>query len=140
MGFENKRSVFLAVIAGHLLVIAGAVGSAGIWGTLITILAPLVPVYIAGILNFIFVTMNLIAMYGGVAVIDGAILIGAGHKIPGKIIVGIGSGVGLIGFIFDHVMAIFTNGLTFQGWLLLLQTPGYIGAILAILAVLQAKE
>ena len=42
---ENKRSVLLAVIAGHLLIVAGAVGSAGIWGTLI----PLIGSYLTGL-------------------------------------------------------------------------------------------
>ena len=93
----------------------------------------------AGILNILFVIVNLIALYGGVAVIDGALLIGAGYKLPGKIVIGIGSGVGLLGFIIDHIVAIYSGTFTMQGWLILLQTPGYIGVILAIIAVTQAK-
>jgi len=139
MGIENKRAVILAVVAGHLLVVAGAIGSAGIWGTLITILAPLVPVYVAGMLNVLFVIVNLIALYGGVAVIDGALLLAGDYKLPGKIVIGIGSGVGLLGFIFDHIVAIYSGTFTIQGWVLLLQTPGYIGVILAIIACIQAK-
>ena len=139
---ENKRSVILAVIAGHLLVVAGAIGSAGIWGTLITILAPHFTGTLAFTLNSIFVLINVIALYGGISVIDGAILIGlgGGYRIPGKIIIGIGSGVGLIGFIFDHIVVVYQGGMTFQVWLLLLQSPGYIGAVLAIIAVIIAKD
>jgi len=37
-------------------------------------------------------------------------------------------------------MGIYSATFTVQGWLLLLQTPGYIGVILAILAVIYAKE
>ena len=111
-------------------------------GTLITIIAPYLSGIAAATLSVIFVIINVIALYGGISVIDGAILIsmGGAHRIPGKIIIGIGSGVGLIGFIIDHIIVAFQGGLTVQLWLLLLQSPGYIGAILAILAVIYAKD
>lgn len=137
---ENKTSVVFAAVGGLLLIIAGAIGGPGIWGILLEILKLLVPITIAMILDMVLLVLNFVALFGGIVVIIGGILIGIQRRRSGKFIISLGSGSGLIGFIIQHVLMAITGTLTIEYFILAAQTPGFIGIIISIIAVMLARK
>ena len=95
---------------------------------------------IANMFSFVLQALNFIASLGGVAVIVGGILIYVGRKKLGKFIIGIGAGMGLIGFLIVVGSALFHGWARTVAFLLLIsQSLGWIGVILAIVAIRLAK-
>lgn len=137
---KYKTSVILAIISGILFIISGTVGGPGIWGILINILKDIFPENIAIFLNIILQILNFLGFLGGFTIIAGGILIGIDHKRTGKIIISLGSGSGLIGFIIKHILLAISGSLTLGYLTLALQSPAYWGIILSIIAVWKAKD
>ncbi|MFX1519920.1 MAG: hypothetical protein ACFFCD_08360 [Promethearchaeota archaeon] len=95
---------FLAIIAGVIAIIAGAVGSAGFYGVIFAVAADLAPAS-AVILGWVLAILDFLASLGGITVIIGGIFILA-YKIGlGKFLIGIGIGMSLIGIIISIAIA-----------------------------------
>ena len=134
MKIDNKLSVILGIIGGSLLITAGIIGSIGFYGTLIELVTPYVPADGLVFIEIALKVLNYLASLGGIAVIAGAILLGMDRERLGKIIIGIGMGTGLISFIIENISLYMQGVLTEEFMLILVQTPGWIGTVLALIA------
>ncbi len=135
---RNKVSVIFCIIGGILMVIASLVGSAVFY----TLIADLIEDHFGGfgeILGIIVLICIYIALGGGVSVIIGSIITFKSLG-PGKQIIGLGAGMGLIGFIIFIVTGIIAGTLTgtvleiIIGLLLGPASYGIIGVFMTIFA------
>jgi len=125
--------MYLAIVAGILLLGIGVTGAAT-WETIRNFVVTFLGGHWAIIL--LFQVLILIASLGGIAVICGGILIGAGRTFIGKLFIGLGAGTGLIGLILVIVLPGLQQG---DIKLALGTTTGIVGIILSILARMIAK-
>ena len=133
MSSGNYKASVIAIIAGVFLLISGMNGLA----TMQTI-KDFVTEYVVDndIIQLVFVILILIASLGGIAVVAGGILIGKNRLVPGRLIIAIGAGLGLIGLIFSIVIAIVEGNFTITSFF----TIGAVGLILSIVARMLAKK
>lgn len=130
---RNKVAMYLAIVAGILLLGIGVTGAAT-WETIRNFVVTFLGGHWAIIL--LFQVLIVIASLGGVAVICGGILIGTGRTSIGKLFIGLGAGTGLIGLILVIVLPGLQQG---DIKLALGTTTGIVGIILSILARMIAK-
>jgi len=138
---SRKIAALLAYVGGTLLLIAGATGSTGIIGTIIEYLIENLGGATADLLSLILQALNFIADLGGISVIiGGSFIINQRFRI-GKFIIGIGAGMGLIGFLIILASAFL------HGWInainlitTISQSIGWIGVMLSIAATLVAHK
>ena len=135
---KNKGSITACIIGGILMVIASIVGNALAYRLIVGFVAERFPEYEAFFLIFLTICI-LIALGGGISVIIGSII--AFKVIPiGKWIIGLGAGMGLIGFIIWLVTGIIAGTITgtflqiLVGLLLGPASYGIIGVFLTIWA------
>ena len=121
MKIDNKLSVILGIIGGTLLTTAGIIGSIGFYGTLIDLVTPYVPADGLVFIEIALKVLNYLASLGGIAVIAGTILLGMDRERLGK-------------FIIENVSLYMQGALTQEFMLILVQTPGWIGTVLALIA------
>ena len=137
---SSKSAVILAFVGGALLIIAGVTGSAGVVGAAIQYLIDQLGGPTADVLSIVLQALNFIADLGGVAVIFGGVLIYMERKKVAKFIIGIGAGMGLIGFLIILISALFHGwAYTLAFLLIIVQSVGWIGVLLSIAATLLAK-
>ena len=137
---RNIAALF-AYVGGTLLLIAGAIGSTGIIGTIIEYLIENLGGPTADVLSLILQALNLVADLGGASVIIGGSFIINQRIRIGKFLIGLGAGMGLIGFMIILASAFI------QGWVnainfvvIISQSIGWIGIILSIAATILAKQ
>lgn len=138
---SRKTAAMLAYVGGALLLIAGATGSTGIIGTTMEYLIEHIGGATADLLSLILQALNIIAGLGGISVIAGATLILKQQTRTGRIIIGLGAGTGLIGFIIILASAFlhgWVNAINFIT--AIAQSIGWIGIILSIAATTLAKQ
>ena len=133
MTSRNKTAMGIAIVAGIFLLIDGVSGFAT-WETIKTFV--LNNITDNEIVQIIFAVLIFIAALGGIAVIAGGVLIGKNKLRSGKFIILLGTGLGIIGFIFSIIVAINEGNFTFNSLL----TIGGIGIILSIAARLIAEK
>ena len=134
---RNKLAGILAIIGGILLFISGTAGMVDLLESLRDIVIDLVGDSNSTIEN-IFWILIIIAMLGGISVIIGGYLIWKDHPIAGKILILLGTSMGIIGLIINLIIAINQGEAgNFLNWL----TTSFagIGVILAIAAQNIAK-
>ena len=138
---ENKGAIILTFISGALLILAGSVGSLGLWSLLPTIVALLsLPAEIVAGVNLLLTALEFIASLGGVAVIAGGVLL-VMHRIGlGKLVIGLGAGLGIFSFIVFILGMVLTNLWNYTWILAVFSTPGLLGAFLSIVARFMAKS
>jgi len=137
---QNKLAFVLGLLGGILMISAGAVGGLGFW-TLLPLLIAIsgLPAEFALLVNLVLVVLSFIAGLGGFAVIIGSFLFLANRVGLGKFIVGLGAGMGFVGFILLLAGHFLSGTLAVTWFLAILQTPGFLGVILSILARTIAK-
>jgi len=137
---SSKSAVILAFVGGALLIIAGVTGSVGIVGKAIEYLIDHLGGSTADLLSIVLQALHFIANLGGVAVIFGGVLIYMERKRVAKFIMGIGAGMGLIGFLITLISAFFHGWVyTLSFLFIIVQSVGWIGVILSIVAALLAR-
>jgi hypothetical protein len=137
---SSKIAAILAYASGTLLILAGATGSVGIVGTVIEYLIANLNGSAADLLSIFLHVLNVVADLGGISVIIGGWLIFNERITTGKIMITLGAGMGFLGFLLTLASA-FLHGWTSVINLLIIMTQsvGWIGVILAISAMLIAK-
>ncbi len=138
---SSKIAAILAYTSGTLLILAGATGSVGIVGTVIEyLIANLSGSAAADLLSIFLHALNVVADLGGISVIIGGSLIFNERITTGKIMITLGAGMGFLGFLLTLASA-FLHGWTSVINLLIIMTQsvGWIGVILAISAMLVAR-
>jgi hypothetical protein len=125
--------MFIAIIAGFLLLISGISGIAT-WETI----QNFVTTYILDnyFVEILFSILIFIASLGGISVMVGGLLIGKNKIGTGKFFIMLGAGLGLIGLLFSIIVTLFEGSLTLGGFF----SIGGLGLILSIIARLMAKR
>ncbi len=96
---EHKKWVLLCIVGGALMIVSSLVGRVGFLGTLITLLSDYVGPKTQQVLNIILTVFTFIAVGGGISVIVGAFIAGFSSNFAGRLVVGMGIGVGLFSLI-----------------------------------------
>ncbi len=105
--------ILMLIIGGILMCYAGVTGSIGIFETIVDYAKVHLGSTEATILELLIVVLGVIASLGGLSVLAGAYMVKKGRKGTGKFIVGIGTGMGLIGLILLIITTIMgSDGLT----------------------------
>lgn len=115
--------------------LASAIGSIGMYGTVIAFVADQYPEMV-GILDNLLLILSFIAGLGGIGVIIGAYMLTTDRVGTGKFIIGIAAGMGLVGLVIvlaQNFMLAGTSGVVDYVNLMISQGSGWIGAVLAIL-------
>ncbi|MBY8998394.1 MAG: hypothetical protein KGD60_11740 [Candidatus Thorarchaeota archaeon] len=138
---RNGLAVVLALIGGFLLFQVSWIGSIGFIADIATYAALYFPA-VAEIITLVLTILLYIASLGGIAVIIGGILIARERVGTGKVVIGLGAGVGLFGLIITLVEAYLTGGLAaLTDFLTLIsQSIAWIGVIMSIVARSMAKK
>ena len=130
---RNTLAMYLAIAAGVLLLGAGVTGVAT-WEMIRNFVISFLGNHWALIL--LFQVLIFIASLGGLAVICGGVLIGAGRSSIGKLFILLGTGVGLIGLLLAVALPWFQQG---SLELALGTSSGAAGIVLSIAARMIAK-
>jgi len=133
MAGKNSKAMFIAIIAGILLLISGISGLATWEAIKNFVTTNIIDNYIVQI---VFVVLIFIASLGGISVIIGGLFIGKDKIGSGKLFISLGAGLGLIGLIISVVVAIMENNFTIGSFF----SVGAIGLILSIVARLIVKK
>lgn len=135
---KNKGSITACIIGGVLMVVASVVGTAIVYQLILGEASKQFPEYKAQLEIFLTICI-IIALGGGISVIVGSVI--ALKVIPiGKWIIGLGAGMGLIGFLIWLITGIYTGSITgtvteiLIGLLLGPASYGIIGVFLTIWA------
>jgi len=133
MSSRNTKAMYVAFVAGILLIIGGISGLAT-WESI----KDFVTRHIVdnSIVQIVFSILIFIASLGGIAVISGGALIGKKKVGLGKFIIALGAGLGLIGMIFSIIVAFTEDSLTLGSFF----SIGTIGLVLSIVARTLAKK
>ena len=134
---RNKLAGILAIVGGALLFLSGSFGMVDFLESLQDIIEDLMGDSNAT-LEMVFWILIFIAMLGGIAVIIGGILIYKDYPKVGRILIILGTSIGLIGLIISVLSAMY-HGETenFLAWL----TTSFagIGIVLAIISTQISK-
>ncbi len=132
---KNRMPIILSFIGGFLLFQVGWVGSIGFIDDIAAYALAYFPT-MADIVTLILTILLYIASLGGIAVIIGGILIAINRIRPGKFVIGLGAGIGLIGLIIMLAEAVMAGGVEalFDVLTLISQSIAWIGVILSIMA------
>ncbi|MEM2143139.1 MAG: hypothetical protein QXS20_10355 [Candidatus Thorarchaeota archaeon] len=138
---KNVLASVLCIAGGVLLFIASWQGDIGLLSTVIAYVQTMFP-SLAGILEIVLRVLLWIAGLGGTAVVLGGLLILISRIRLGKLLVGLGAGVGLIGLILIIVTAVSVGGLDQLLSLVALMSYslGWIGVILTVVGRMFAKS
>ena len=132
MASKKNQAMFIAIIAGILLLISGISGAAT-WETIKDFVTSQFPGN--QVLEIVFVILIFIASLGGITVIIGGLLIGKNNIKTGKFLITLGAGIGLIGLLISVIIAFTQNSFTIGSFF----SIGTIGIILSIIARMIAK-
>lgn len=130
---RNTLAMYLAILAGVMLLGAGVTGAAT-WQTIRNFVLALLGDHWALVL--LFQALVVIASLGGIAVIFGGALIGLGRTAVGKLFILLGTGVGLLGLLIAIALPGLQQGSTV---LALGAGTGVVGVLLSIAARTIAK-
>lgn len=95
---EKKWLVFCA-LGGVLMIIGSVAGDVTIYRMIFDFVSDYVSGNISAVFSVLLTILGIIAAGGGFTVLVGTGVIASGHNIIGKIIVGLGAGMGIIGLI-----------------------------------------
>jgi len=138
---SSKIAAVLAYAGGTLLILAGATGSVGIIGTVLEYLIANLGGATADILSLFLQVLSFVADLGGVAVIIGGSLLMNERITTGKFVITLGAGMGLFGFLLTVASAFLHGWASVINFVIVItQSIGWIGVILAIAATLIARK
>lgn len=135
---QNKKWVILCIIGGILMILGSTIGSIAFFEMIFGLLQGILSQSLLKIVDLVLKVLAYIAGGGGVSVIIGAILVGIGVYRLGKIIIAIGAGMGLIGFIIYIIVSILNGSIANELIAIIIQAInggyGFIGVLLTIIA------
>ena len=138
---SSKVAALLAYVGGTLLILAGATGSVGIIGTILEFLIDNLGGTTADVLSLFLQILNFVADLGGAAVIIGGALILNERITTGKLVITLGAGMGLFGFLLTLASAFFNGWASAISFIYIVtHSIGWIGIVLAIAATRIARK
>ena len=127
---QNKKAFQIGLIAGILLLVAGVTGVAA-WEQIQTwVYSAFADIGGNIVLSVAFTILMFVAALGGIIVIIGALMFTKEKVLLGKILIFLGVGVGLIGFIIGLIVTIGT----FSPFSLINFSLGFVGIILSLVS------
>lgn len=133
---SRRRDAYrLAFAGGVLLLVTGATGSAALYVLALGFAASVFPDF-AQLATGLAVAFALLASAGGATVLLGAHLLRKGARLPGKLVVEIGAGAGLLGLLLRLARASAEGG--FDAALAALLTLDGLGLALTVAATIRA--
>ena len=133
MASKYKTAMYVAILAGILLLISGISGLAT-WETIKEFVTENITDNAA--IQIVFAILIFIASLGGLAVIFGGFLIGKEKLGTGRFLIMLGAGMGIIGLIVSIYIAYVQGSLQIGTFF----SVGFIGIILSIVARSMAKK
>lgn len=109
---RGRWAALLTILAGTLLA-AGHFSAASHWMSFVELVGRFVPMNL--VLRGVFLTILVVASFGGLVVILAGLLILAGRDISAKLLILLGTGFGLVSFIVALSLAIYRGDLPVQG-------------------------
>lgn len=125
---NDKAAALLGIFSAILLFISGSTGVNTWLNTRDLILNYVSSVFI----ELIFIFILIIASLGSISVFLGSILILKKHPLVGKLLISIGSGAGLLGFLSNLYISFISNNINVYSYL----SISSLGIILALIAQL----
>ena len=126
-----------------MLITNGATGSIG-YLQLIADIPVLFPQLLGTLwlINIILYVLVFLAGLGGIGVIIGGFLLTKGRLSSGKLLIGLGAGLGLIGLLVSLGQLLYTSGLgaVVNFVMVASQSAGWVGTVLSIIARLAAGK
>ncbi|KKL12381.1 hypothetical protein LCGC14_2536340 [marine sediment metagenome] len=104
---KHKKWVLLCILGGALMMTSSIIGSVGFYGRIIILASGFVGPEIQAVLGIILMVFSYIAAAGGISVIVGALIAGFSSDFAGRLIVGMGIGVGLFSIITLLITSIY---------------------------------
>ncbi len=141
---KHKKWVLLCILGGALMMTSSIIGSVGFYGRIIILASGFVGPEIQAVLGIILMIFSYIAAAGGIAVIVGALIAGFSSDFAGRLVVGMGLGVGLFSIITLLITSIY-GGSSIQDLPTILITTfngvyGLAGVIISIFARMKLKD
>ena len=133
MESKYKKAMYIAIVAGILLLLSGISGLAT-WERIGAFVEENISDNEA--IQIVFAVLIFIASLGGLAVIIGGILIGKEKLGTGRFLIMLGAGMGIIGLIVSIYYAYNDGSLDIWGFF----SIGFIGIVLSIIARMMAKK
>jgi len=136
---RNLLVLVLSICGGGLLIVSGTRGPIGIYEAILQNL----PLFIKDPLVLLMATVMalilvILSSLGGLTVIVGGYLIYKGHVTTGKLMIGLGAGVGIPWLLFILFTLMITQGLT--SVITQHSITGWMGIIISFIARLIAKK
>jgi len=103
MGTKNVKAVFLAFVAGIILLVE-KFSSVDQWILLQSLIGIFVDV---PWLDLLFAPLIILASLGGLAVIAGGVLLAFDRRSTGKIMIELGTGMGILGILITVVLSLY---------------------------------
>jgi len=126
----------ILIISGLFVIEGNMVGGSGIFGFLGDIIVEqgyITEAYMIDLITTVIFVFGLIGSLGGITVIMGAGFIFFYRKILGKLLVALGTGMGLIGLFILFLTTFITGIYAFLGLILIIiHSIGWIGVLLSI--------
>jgi len=133
MASKYRTAMYVAIVAGILLLISGISGLAT-WETVKEFVTN--NLTDNAVIQIVFAILIFIASLGGLAVIIGGILIGKENLSTGRFLIMLGAGMGIIGLIVSIYIAYVEGSLTIGSFF----SIGFMGLLLSIIARSMAKK
>jgi len=124
---RNKVAMVLAIFAGIMLMFSGANGI-GLWETIKVFVITYIIDHLA--VQIFFAALIFIASLGGLSVIAGGLLIGKSRLTTGKLLIALGTGMGIIGLAVSIVIDYESGDFSINRY----YSIGSLGVILSIAA------
>jgi hypothetical protein len=129
---KNLPAFVLAILSSLLLLLSGTTGVAS-WMELEDII---LKYFNFELISLIFVLLLIVASFGALAVLIGGFLVLKKKVSLGKLLISLGSGAGIIGFIFNLFISISISNFSIYSFLSL----SSLGVIFALLAQILSKK
>ena len=141
---KNFGWILLCIIGGILMIISSVIGSVAFFETLFSYIEADVGEDVAKIVSLVIQILAYIALGGGISVIIGSIIVAMDHYRLGKIIIGIGAGMGLISLLIFLITGIVEGSILEELDQIVLETIhgsyGFLGVILTIIGRIKLKK
>lgn len=141
---EHKKWIILCIVGGALMITSSLVGSVGFYGRLLELASGYVGPKTQRVLEIILIVFSYIAAGGGISVIIGALITGFSSDFTGRLVVGIGIGVGLFSIITLLITSIYGGSSIDDLPIILLTTfnggYGLAGILISIFARMRLKD
>jgi len=136
---RNQVAIVLSIVAGVLLIISGSRGTTGIYGIILDKLTLVTqdPLILSAASTIALILIVFTAV-GGFLVLLGGYLIYKNHVGTGKLLIGLGGGVGIPWLLLMIVLSAFIGGVT--SVIAEHSVVGWAGVILAVIARTVAKK